>query len=133
LLVSLILDLVIRFKVPKNLTIDVNTTVYKVASPELVALLLSRGANASLLFHGKTPAQWARENGDETLATLVDRSRMMQTLCTPRAVPRSMVKRGGIETIPIELIKRIMSALFPPLLQFKKPRGDSTPSSPSAS
>lgn len=86
--------------------------------------MLSRGANPSMSFHGKKPAEWANENGDETLATLVERVEMMMILCSPRTVPRLCGKKPGIETLPKELQMRLMAVLFGPLLKVRRRSGD---------
>jgi hypothetical protein len=98
-------------------------TVYKVASAELVALMLSRGANPNVRFHSKTASEWARENGDDTLAILVERVRLFGVLCSPRAITRLCARANssaGIQHLPSELMMKLSKMLFPPLVQVNR-------------
>jgi len=84
--------------------------------------MLSRGADTFVRFHSKTAKHWAMENGDGTLATLVERAELFTVLTSPRTVARLTNAKGGIHLLPKELLMRIAATLFPPLLELNHSR-----------
>ena len=106
----------------KSVTLLTFDKVWKVASPDLIGLMLSRGAETREMFPFKTAEKYARENGDETLANLIRRAELFKVLASPRSVSRLVQSKCIIHILPKELLMKLSDTLFEPLLNFSQMR-----------
>ena len=97
-----------------------SSTAYKVASVELIALMIRRNADLNARYDGRTARDWALRNGDKSTATLIEKCATMIALCGPRSVSRLGGADTWIRIVPEDLMKELSEFLFPPLFQMDK-------------